>query len=207
MSATRWQLALLASLALSLGACSLGKRPVPLSPEQARVRIEHFDPPQGSRLIGPIAGSDGPDCDVLAGMGTEERATAQLRQAATRRGIDFVKVTKVLEPYSDHYCLHKRYRIEGLGYALTPANSPAPTPAPSLASTPASTPSPTPSGSPTSPPAAAGCEPPCATGYACRAGVCAAECNPACGPGQFCRFDRVCAPAPSSTSVPERSTP
>jgi hypothetical protein len=112
---------------------------------------------------------------------------AALRTAALARGIDFVKVTAVTKPYSDHVCVHKRYRIDGVGYALTPPVNPAP-PAPATAPAPVDAPAPA---------NARTCTPACAAGYVCRAGSCEAECDPACDRSQYCRFDRVCAPLPT----------
>jgi hypothetical protein len=159
-------------MALSLIACSPRDRVAARSPSTGGIRIEASDPPPGARLVGPINGSDGPDCALLEARGTEEGALTALRKSAAERGIDFVKVTAVSKPYSDHTCVHKRYQIDGIGYALGTR------------------------------PTAPACNPTCAAGYACRAGTCEAECDPACGPAQYCRFDRVCAPLPTAPMAP-----
>ncbi len=156
-------------VSLSLAACSPPDGAGAVSPQTGGLRVETGEPPPGARLVGPIAGSDGPDCALLESRGTEAGALADLRKTAAQQGVDFVKVTEVTKPHSDHTCVHKRYRIEGLGYAV--ASSP-PHRAPLLL---------------------AACTPPCAAGYTCHAGTCEAECDPPCGPAQFCRFDRVCA--------------
>jgi hypothetical protein len=107
-----------------------------------------------------------------------------LKEAAAARGANFVKVTKVTEPYSGHDCVHREFKMEGSSYRLagTPVAKPAPLakPAPSTA------------------PATLDCTPPCSPGYACEASVCRALCNPACTPDQVCRADRVCVPAAAS---------
>src|SRR3954471_2088813 len=88
------------SLGLLLLACSPPARPVVMSPTTGSLRVETSDPPAGARLVGPIEGSDGPDCAPLERRGTEEAALAALRLSADRRGIDFVKVTAVTQPHS-----------------------------------------------------------------------------------------------------------
>jgi hypothetical protein len=187
------------SLAFALVACGPSAGPGPGAPHATvrGVRVETSDPPVGARLVGPIEGSDGPDCAVFDSRGTEDGALADLQKAAARLGVDFVKVTAVTKPFSDHICVHKRYRIQGIGYALaTPRPAPAPTaPAPPVA--PAAT-----APIPTAPPPEATCTPTCSTGYVCRAGTCEPECEPACGPTQYCRFDRVCAPLPTRPAAP-----
>lgn len=154
-------------------ACAPANRPEVSNPNEQGVRIEASDPPPGARWVGPIQASDGPDCAVLERSGTEARALAELRKTAVRQGIDFIKLTQVTKPHSDHVCVHKQYKIEGVGYRTAAAPALAPIAPASLPAT---------------------CSPPCATGYACHAGTCEAECDPACGADQYCRFDRVCAP-------------
>ena len=160
------------SLALLLLGCSRPNGPEAFSASVNGLRVETSDPPLGARLVGPIRGGDGPDCAPLERRGTEQGALADLRKDADKRGIDFVKVTAIVKPYSDHTCVHKRYQIDGVGYAVSAR------------------------------PAAPACAPACAAGYACRAGACEAKCDPACGPAQFCRFDRVCAPLPTAPTAP-----
>ena len=103
-----------------------------------------------------------------------------LKESAVQRGANFVKVTKVTEPYSGHDCYHREFKIEGLSYRLAGAPVVVPAAVPSAVS-------------PAAP--AAVCDPICSPGYACEAGVCRALCNPACTVGQVCRVDRVCVPA------------
>jgi len=159
------------ALLLSLAACATSTPNVPsLSPQARVVRVGESEPPPGASALGPIAVVDGKGCDIFnAEMGTLEGATAALKEAAARKGADFVKVTKVVKPYSGHDCYHREFKMEGLCYQL--ARAP-------VAS---------------APPAA--CDPPCSPGYSCDAGVCQALCNPACATGQICRIDRVCVPA------------
>jgi hypothetical protein len=179
------------SLALTFLACSPPDGAGARAPQNQGPRVATSDPPPGARWVGPIHGSDGADCALLERAGTEEGALAALRTAALARGIDFVKVTAVTKPYSDHVCVHKRYRIDGVGYALTP-----PAPPPVNAAAPASVDAPAPANAHT-------CTPACAAGYVCRAGACEAECDPACDRSQYCRFDRVCAPLPTAPTAPQ----
>lgn len=155
-----------------------------LSPRASTVRVEKGNPPPEASLVGPIEVTDGKGCGIGGDLGTEEGAIFLMKEAAARRGIDFVKTTRVKKPYSGHDCYHQEYIIEGIGYAL-PHPVPAPAPAPVAP--------------PVAPPVAvapaAECNPPCSPGYACERGVCAALCNPACGEGMTCRSDRVCVPS------------
>lgn len=198
------------SLALSLLACSPPDGARAQAPTLDGVRVETRDPPAGARWVGPIQGSDGADCALLERAGTEAGALAALRTAAIARGIDFVKVTAVTKPYSDHVCLHKRYRIEGVGYTLTPPAAPAT--ASATATTPTTPASPQLSapltGTVAAPAAPAHtCTPACAAGYLCRGGSCEAQCDPPCDSSQYCRFDRVCSPLPIAPSSPPAQLP
>jgi hypothetical protein len=166
-------LRLCALFLLGMTGCPPGEGAPPLSPQAQGVTVATSEPPAGARLIGPIFGRDGVDCDILSSTGSEARATAALKEEAARRGINFVKLTRVDKPYSGHDCVHKAYTLRGLGYAL--ASAPPPLPGPSLP---------------------ASCNPPCGAGYACHAGACEAQCEPVCQPGEYCRADRVCIPLP-----------
>jgi len=104
-------------------------------------------------------------------------ATAALKEAAARRGLGFVKLTRVTKPYSGRDCYHLEYLLEGAGYYLNGAPAAA-APVASASTVPE-------------------CSPPCSPGYACRASVCTPLCNPACAPEQICRADRVCVPGPT----------
>jgi len=160
-----------------------------LGPSAQRVQVAETNPPAGAIRIGEIQGSNGEGCGVLAGgRGTAEGATAAIKEAAARRGADFVKLTGKKEPYAGHDCFHQEFTLLGVAYRL-----------PSAASAPPSTPSAAvvvapPVPSPTVSAVLAECAPPCSPGYGCDAGVCLALCNPACGPEQRCRADRVCVP-------------
>jgi hypothetical protein len=145
------------------------------------VRVEDGDPPAGATALGAIAVTDGQGCSFSGDRGTLEGATALLKESAVQRGANFVKVTKVTEPYSGHDCYHREFKLEGLSYRLAGA----PIVVPPAAATATATP-------------AAVCDPICSPGYACEAGVCRALCNPACAGGQICRVDRVCVPAPAT---------
>ncbi|MEI9942552.1 MAG: hypothetical protein WDO69_35505 [Pseudomonadota bacterium] len=163
---------------LALTACNGETAVRPLSPHAERVRVESGDPPAGATPLGPIEVSDGDRCSLTGDRGTLAGATALLKESALHRGANFVKVTKVTEPYAGHDCYHREFKIEGLSYRLADAPIVA-TAAPAA---------------PPEPPAAV-CTPICSPGYACEAGVCRALCNPACGADQVCRVDRVCVPA------------
>ena len=158
---------------LSAAGCSPEPPLVALSPQAQQVRVENASPPAGAVLIGPLKATDGSGCGIGGDRGSLERATATLKEAATRQGVNFVKLLKVTKPYSGHDCYHLEFTLEGLGFRLGGSAAP-------VAST---------------PPAAAPCVPPCSPGYACEAGVCQALCTPACASGQTCRADRVCVPA------------
>ena len=176
---TRAYFEILAGAALlTLVACNGVAAAPPLSPQAQSVRVEDRDPPANATPLGPIQVTHGEGCSFTGDRGTREGATALLRQAALQRGANYVKVTKVTEPYSGHDCYHREFKLAGLSYrlavapiAVAPSAAPAPAPAP-----------------------AAVCDPICSPGYACEAGVCRALCNPACGEGQVCRIDRVCVP-------------
>jgi len=201
----------------SLGACNGVATVPPISPRAQQIRVEESDPPSGATPLGELKVTHGQGCSFTGDQGTREGATALLREAAAQRGANFVKVTRVIEPYSGHDCVHREFQMEGLSYRLagtpavaataapavasvSPANS-----APALASAPTAATATTAAAAPatgvapavalTPAPTPLGCEPPCSPGYACEAGVCRALCNPACGAGQVCRTDRVCVPA------------
>jgi hypothetical protein len=178
----------------------------PVSPQAESVRVESFDPPVGARLAGPIQASDGEGCGVSGTRGSLANATTALKEAAARRGVGFVKLTRVTKPYSGHDCVHLAYELEGLAYYLAPATPPvvsAVTPlaagVPSAVGASSAVGVPSAVGAPSAEPVgatlAAECAPPCSPGYTCNAGLCQALCNPACGPQQICRTDRVCVPA------------
>jgi len=165
---------------LTLTACNGVAAVRPLSPQAQQVRVEDRDPPADATALGAIAVTDGQGCSFSGDRGTLEGATALLKESAVQRGANFVKVTKVTEPYSGHDCYHREFKIEGLSYRLAGAPVVVPAAVPSAVS-------------PAAP--AAVCDPICSPGYACEAGVCRALCNPACTVGQVCRVDRVCVPA------------
>jgi hypothetical protein len=149
------------------------------------VRVSDRDPPAAARLIGPVVGTDGQGCGFDDARGTRSNAITALKEAAARNGADFVKVTKVTEPYSGHDCYHQEFRLEGVAFRVSAVVAPqAPvltTPAPSAFATNSTV---------------LMCTPPCSPGYACDSGACRALCNPPCGVGEVCRADRVCVPSP-----------
>ncbi len=171
-----------------LAACNGVAAVRPLSPQAQQVRVEERDPPDGATPLGLVFATDGEGCKFGGDSGTREGATVLLKEAAAQRGANYVKLTKVTEPYSGHDCVHREFKLEGLSYRLAgtpvpvaPAPAPAPIPAPVAVQTPS-----------------ASCTPICSPGYACEAGVCRALCNPACAADQICRTDRVCVPATPS---------
>jgi hypothetical protein len=181
--------------ALSIGgaasacvACVIETPIRPVSAQAQSVHVEEGEPPAGAQLVGPISGTDGNGCGFDEARGTLRNATTALKEAAVRSGADFVKVTKVINPYSGHDCYHQEFKLEGLAYRVHPAVAPpvqstAPVPvAPAIAA----------ADSASSRPAV--CAPPCSPGYACEAGVCRPLCNPACSARETCRADRVCVP-------------
>lgn len=180
---TRSLFEILASAVLALSACNSVAAVRPLSPQAQQVRVEDGDPPADATALGAIAVTDGQGCSFSGDRGTLEGATALLKESAAQRGANFVKVTKVTEPYSGHDCYHREFKMEGLGYRL--------------AGTPIVVPAAVPSAVPSAAPASV-CDPICSPGYSCEAGVCRALCNPACAVGQVCRVDRVCVPAPAT---------
>jgi len=171
---------------LALAACNGVAAVRPLSPQAQQVRVEERDPPDDATSLGPIQVTDGQGCQFNGDAGTREGATALLKEAAAERGANYVKLTKVTEPYSGHDCVHREFKLEGLGYRLAGAPVAVAPPIAPAQSAP--------------PPVAAGteCVPICSPGYACEAGICRPLCNPACAAGQICRTDRVCVPATSS---------
>ena len=175
---TSWSVVL-----VSLLGASCAEPRVVTSPQAEAVQVATTDPPAGAENLGPIEAKDSEDCDLVSAKGTRENATARLKEAALRRGIDFVKLTKVREPFSDHDCYHKAYVMQGVGYRTKHA-----APAPPASAIPALAAS----AAPGSPLPTASCEPPCSVGFVCEAGACAAACEPACAPTQICRADRVC---------------
>ncbi|MEO7037150.1 MAG: hypothetical protein ABI548_24565 [Polyangiaceae bacterium] len=188
----------LLGVAACLAACLNNARVPPLSPAGQGVRVDSGEPPTGAHLVGPVTATHGSGCGIANERGTEEGATAALREAAARRGITFVKITKKIKPYAGHECFHQEYTLVGLGYSIDGIKRAAPVApilAPPLAS--ASAPVVAPSAAVLPAPgsaAPAACAPPCSPGYACHAGVCEAECNPLCAADQTCRADRVCVP-------------
>jgi len=185
---------------VSLAACNGLAKVQPISPQAQQVRVEESDPPAGATPLGELKVMHGQGCSFTGDQGTREGATALLREAAAQRGANFVKVTKVIEPYSGHDCVHREFKMEGLSYRLagTPAVAPAaaiPIAASAPPATSATATASAPAVATSTATAPLGCEPPCSPGYACEAGVCRALCNPACGAGQICRTDRVCVPA------------
>ena len=215
-----WMKVLSCALAF-LGACKSTELRAS-SPAVSSIRIEHFNPPSGSALIGPIQVTDGQGCGIFSEHGTLENARVRLQEAAARQGADFVKLVKEIKPYSGRDCLHHEYTLEGLAYRVGPPRAatgapaaPAVAPAAPAVAPQAPTGAPqapavapqAPTGAPQAPavglaapsagPASApntACNPLCSPGYACSAGVCQAQCNPACGAGETCRADRVCVP-------------
>lgn len=167
---------------LAFTACNSVAAVPPLSPQAQLVRVETSDPPLGAKPLGAVQASHGDACQFNGELGTEQGATALLKEAAVRRGADFVKVTRVTKPYSGHDCYHREFIIEGLSYRVVAApivvpSAVVPVPAaPAVASV-------------------ALCTPICSPGYQCEAGICRPQCNPACGADQVCRADRVCVPA------------
>ena len=188
---TRQFFEILVSAALvTLAACNNVAAVRPLSPQAQQVRVEERDPPDDATALGPIAVTDGQGCSFNGDKGTREGATALLKEAATQRGANFVKLTKVTEPYNGHDCVHREFKLEGVSYRL--AGTPVPVPVPVAA--PVVAPVQTPVGE---------CVPICSPGYACEAGICRPLCNPACAADQICRTDRVCVPAaPAPAPVP-----
>ena len=177
----------------ALASCNGVAAVPPLGPQAQLVRVEHGDPPDGATPLGPIAVTDGQGCSFTGDRGTLSGATALLKESAVHRGANFVKITKVTEPYSGHDCYHREFKIEGLGYRL--AGTPVTAPPPAAVAVPPAV------AVHVAPPAtiaeapAASCTPSCALGYACEAGVCRPVCDPACSTGQVCRADRVCVAA------------
>ncbi|MEO8904930.1 MAG: hypothetical protein ABI488_21065 [Polyangiaceae bacterium] len=196
---SKWLLGLASvGAAACLAACLNNAKLVPLSPAGQGVRVDSGEPPTGAHLVGPVTATHGSGCGIANERGTEAGATAALREAAARRGITFVKLTKTTKPYAGHDCFHQEYTLEGLGYRIDGIEKAAPLApilAPSVAS--ASAPGVAPSAAVPAAPASAApaeCAPPCSPGYACHASVCEAECNPLCAADQTCRADRVCVP-------------
>jgi len=170
-------------LLLGVAGCADEPAPRAVSPQAQLVRVESFDPPAGARLAGPIEADDGEGCGIGGTRGSLANATAALKEAAARRGLGFVKLTRVTKPYSGRDCYHVDYVLEGLAYYLDGAPPPAAPAAPAAPVAPAAV------------SAASECSPPCSPGYACTGGVCAPLCNPACSAQEVCRADRVCVPA------------
>jgi len=177
---------------VSISACNGVAGVPPSSPQAQQVRVEESDPPAGATALGELKVTHGQGCSFTGDRGTREGATALLREAAIQRGANFVKVTKVVEPYSGHDCYHREFVMEGLGYRLAGTPQVVPPVAPAATVVAPAAPSPTAASSSAS---TLDCTPPCSPGYACEAGVCRALCNPACSAGQVCRADRVCVPA------------
>lgn len=171
---------------LALNACNGVAAVRPLSPRAQLVRVEERDPPDDATALGLIAVTDGQGCSFSGDRGTLEGATALLKESAAQRGANFVKITKLTEPYAGHDCYHREFKIEGLSYRLAGGPSVAPSLAP---------PAPPAAAPATATPAVAVCNPICSPGYTCESGVCRPLCNPACSEGQVCRVDRVCVPA------------
>jgi hypothetical protein len=174
---------------LTLAACNGVAAVHPISPQAQQVRVEDRDPPDGATPLGSIQVTDGQGCQFGGDSGTREGATALLKEAAVQRGANFVKLTKVTEPYHGHDCVHREFKLEGLSYRLAGT--------PVAVAPPVAVAAPAPSALPAATPAAE-CTPICSPGYACEAGVCRPLCNPACAADQICRSDRVCVPAPAA---------
>lgn len=181
---------------LSLTSCNGVAAVPPLGPQSQQVRVEDRDPPPGATPLGPVYATHGQGCSFSGDQGTREGATALLKQRAAERGANFVKVTKVTEPYSGHDCVHREFKMEGQSFRLAGTAVVVPHAAASASAAPAAVaPTAVPVIASAAPAATLECTPPCSPGYACEAGVCKALCNPACAPNQVCRTDRVCVPA------------
>lgn len=192
-----WFLCLATVCLVPLSACLNNASVPPLSPPAQGVRVDSGNPPPGARLIGPVSATHGKGCGIVNQRGTEEGATAALREAAAQRGATFVKITKTIKPYPGHDCFHQEFTLEGLAYSmneLKPAAPAAVSAPPPVVSAPSATTFPSPAASASTPPLE--CAPPCSPGYTCHAGVCEAACNPPCAPDQTCRADRVCVARP-----------
>jgi hypothetical protein len=162
-----------ALLVVGLVACHDEPPLRPVSAWAQRVRVENGDPPAGARLLGEIKATDGQGCGIGGDRGSLGNATGALKEAAARRGANFIKLTQVTKPYAGHDCYHQEFTLYGLAYAVGDV--------PPLEA------------------ASTACAPPCSPGYACSSsGVCLAQCNPACAPQEICRADRVCVPSPSA---------
>jgi hypothetical protein len=154
------------STALGSLACALRTEPVqPLSGAALGVELSNGAPPSTHTLLGPIEATHGHGCGVIGKDGTLEGARNALREAASKRGADFVRVLESIEPHATRLCFEHEYRLRGLAYRG--ANQPAP---------------------------AATCQPPCSSGYACQQGRCEPVCDPPCAVNSVCRADRSCAP-------------
>ncbi len=123
---------LVSSALLLLVACNGVAAVRPVSPQAELVRVEDGDPPDGATPLGTIEVTDGQGCSFTGDRGTLAGATALLKESAAHRGANFVKITKVTEPYSGHDCYHREFKLEGLSYRLAagpiviPSSAPAP---------------------------------------------------------------------------------
>ena len=101
-------------------------------PGDAGLVVGKEQAPLGYVEIGPVVGSHGEGCGVFGARGTAEGAMQALRNAALRRGANYLQVVKVTEPTADRNCVGHVYKAEGIAYRK-PASEVAPSATPPVA--------------------------------------------------------------------------
>ena len=166
------------SLLIACAACALcacgGKRPAH-SGSGYGVVLSDEAPPADYERLGELSVKSGEGCGVLGKSGSREDAESLLKDAARKRGGNYVQVTSHEPPRPNHQCVEHEHKLTGVAY-----RAPAPAPAaPSVGSA-----------SPTPPPVVASTVTPAAVSPVCTPGATQACLGPgACQGAQACRDD------------------
>jgi hypothetical protein len=181
----RIALVLVSALALAWYGCAAE---IPqLTPGAQRLRTGKSDPDPSMRELGQIEAVNGSGCGGFGTRGTYEGALNELKNRGAAMHADYVEIFTVTEPHAAPNCFVNEFIIRGTAYKAATA---ARVSAPAGGATP-------PAVQETAQKTAAGCDPPCSPGFACKNAVCEPVCNPPCEKGETCTRKRICEPTPT----------